>query len=253
MRDGRTRVRARAICRWRLPGPCEGRGSQCHGKVFHDHEGSGTASGTGCFVIMKGRPGMRGQRGSGGGCDFRGSAGTKAFRDGRCPARGQSWIVASIARRRDWLTFSHPGPLPFPRVWIRDHPVASSAGQVRLLVCFLRGASSSCGVAPRGTGGNSARSGCQAGWPVPAGARVRGGTAGVLREGAGGRGSRSAAPVTSRRGRLAVPPLTPLAFPAGQGPRSWPPSGGSHQRPRQSRDQGPVDHRGPKPPVSGEI
>ena len=33
--------------------------------------------------------------------------------------RGQSWIVASRARRRDWLTFSHLGPFAFPRVRIR--------------------------------------------------------------------------------------------------------------------------------------
>jgi hypothetical protein len=46
------------------------------------------------------------------------SAGLKAPPDGHWPVSGQGLIVASMARRRDWLTFSHLTPLPFLQVCI---------------------------------------------------------------------------------------------------------------------------------------
>jgi hypothetical protein len=37
------------------------------------------------------------------------------------PCEGQSWIVASMVKWRDWLVFSHLEPFSFPRVMLHDH------------------------------------------------------------------------------------------------------------------------------------
>jgi hypothetical protein len=71
---------------------------------------------------------MRGQRASRDVRDSMRSAGMKALHDGRCPVRGRSLIITSMARRRGLLTISHLTPFAFPRVSIRDHPVALPCG-----------------------------------------------------------------------------------------------------------------------------
>ncbi len=48
-----------------------------------------------------------------------------AGRAGLCEA-GKSWIVASMVRRRDWLTFSYLTPFPFPQVMVHDDVILSS-------------------------------------------------------------------------------------------------------------------------------
>ena len=47
--------------------------------------------------------------------------------NGRCPVRGQSRILASMARRRGWLALSHSGP-PFPGVTAHDPAASAPAG-----------------------------------------------------------------------------------------------------------------------------
>jgi hypothetical protein len=75
------------------------------------------------FTIMKRRPGMPGQRGSGGGCDYIRGAGMKALHDGHWSVRGQSLIVAAMVRQRDRFTISRLAPFSFPRVAVRGDGV----------------------------------------------------------------------------------------------------------------------------------
>jgi hypothetical protein len=83
-------------------------------QVSHDREGFTTFFDIKLFAIMKGGRGCEVSGIPGAGVTIR-SAGMQALDDGRCPVRGQSLIVASMATRRDWYTFSSLTPFSFPR------------------------------------------------------------------------------------------------------------------------------------------
>ena len=70
--------------------------------------------------IMKGCPETRDRRETEGGCVYMYGRGGGRPHAGRCPRADQSRIVASMVRRRDWPTFSHSGPFPFPQVKVRN-------------------------------------------------------------------------------------------------------------------------------------
>ncbi len=66
-------------------------------------------------IITPGRkPGARSAWAQGPSCSC------SAWRERRYPVRGQSWIVASMAKRRDWLTFSHLAPFPLGNASVHD-------------------------------------------------------------------------------------------------------------------------------------
>ena len=81
--------------------PFEDRGNRRHGQVPHDREGIYPLTGGKILRDHEGLPGMRGQRGSRGRCDYSCSAAAKALSWWPLPVRGRSRIVASMARRRE--------------------------------------------------------------------------------------------------------------------------------------------------------
>jgi hypothetical protein len=102
------------------PRPFEDRGDRRHAGFLMIAKGFIPEMGAKSFTIMKSRRECEVSGIPGVGVTIR-SAGMKALHDGRCPVRGQSLIVASMARQRGQLTIPHLTPCPFPRVLVHDN------------------------------------------------------------------------------------------------------------------------------------